>query len=306
MGCCRARGRAGSARQSLPKPPHEGWHRAGEARSKALIYGQFGPLARVLLEGGCGLFCNRIYEQGMESALFVGLSQQMALADQMDVIANNIANASTPGFKGERMLFREYLMTDTDGQPVSYVEEAGLDTDYAEGGIAATGNPMDFAIRGEGFFAVATADGVRYTRAGHFELDADRRIVTGDGDPVLGENGQPLTLAAGDALLEVAHDGTISAESGAIGKFQIATFSSLDALTKSPGGLFESAEDPVPATSAEVHQGVIEESNVEPILEITRMLELVRAYQSAQRSNDTGHDLQRETIQTLLGTQQTA
>lgn len=242
----------------------------------------------------------------MESALYISLSQQMALSRQMDVIANNIANASTAAYKGERLMFRQYLTADVDGQPVSYVEEAGLHVDYGQGELTATNNPMDFAIKGDGFFVVETPDGPRYTRIGHFQVDGERRIVTGNGDPVLGDNDQPLTLNPGDALLEVAADGTVSAEGGPIGKFQVVAFENPEALMKAGDGLFESSEISVPALGAEIRQGVIEESNVEPILEITRMMDLVQAYQSARRSTDTEHDLQREAIRTLLSTEQTA
>jgi len=238
----------------------------------------------------------------MESVLSVNLSQLLALSDLMEVVANNIANANTTGFKGDRLTFREYLMQDPDSAEVSLVQEAGVYVDHAQGPATMTGGPFDFAIEGEGFFVLETPDGPRYTRAGHFQLDAERQIVSAEGFPVRGEGGQPLALASEDTVVEVSQDGTIAAESGVIGRLEIVRFENLDGLAKRGGGLFESAEEPVPVTEARILQGALEESNVQPVLEITSMIELVRQYQSAQRSNEMLHELQRQAVETLLST----
>ena len=218
----------------------------------------------------------------------------------MDVVANNIANASTTAFKGERMMFFEYLSTDETGQTVSMVEEAGLYRDDSQGVMQPTYNPLDLAIQNEGYFVVDTPDGPRYTRGGHFQLDAERNLVTQDGFKLQADDGKPFTFAAADSAIQVRQDGTVFAESGEIGVFRIVEFDQPGSLVKARGGLYSSDANPVDVETVHIEQGMLEASNVQPILQVTRMVEILRAYQSAQKLANTDHDMMRKTINEIL------
>lgn len=217
----------------------------------------------------------------MQNATYIALSSQMALQRQMDVVANNLANMSTPAFKGEEMLFSQYVVQPQRSVPLDYVEDSGTVRDMKQGPISKTGNPLDLAIEGQGWFAVQTPLGARYTRNGHFQLDANGQIVTGDGYPVLNDAGQPIVIPADSQGITVAEDGTISASVDSaqttLGKLQVVDFPAPQAVTPAANGLWVTDQTPQPAADAKLQQGMIEESNVQPIVEITRMLAVSRA-----------------------------
>ncbi len=238
----------------------------------------------------------------MENAALVALSRQMVLRRQMDVIANNIANVNTIGFKADRMLFATALRDIGNGQKAAFVRDIAVAHDYSDGPMAATGNPLDFAIRGDGFFQVETPDGIRYTRGGHFELDADGVLITSQGYPVLGDDGIPILTFPGDIELTVKADGTVSSESGEIGRLAVVQFDNVHKLRKEAGGLFDTDETPNEAEDASVVQGSVENSNVKPIIEMTQMIWVLRSYQSAQKLGDDHNRLMRQAISVLAGT----
>ena len=146
----------------------------------------------------------------MENASLIGLSRQTALRRQLDVIANNLANVNTPGFKAERMMFEEYLMPvanmemarQRDGN-MSYVQDLATIRDYAAGTLVQTENPLDVAIQGDGWFVVDTENGERYTRNGGFMLNAGGELVTSEGHPVMGEAG-PIVFGTEDVDIAIA------------------------------------------------------------------------------------------------------
>jgi flagellar basal-body rod protein FlgF len=218
----------------------------------------------------------------MQNATYIALSGQMAVQRQMDVIANNLANANTPGFKGEEMLFSQYLVEPRGtNNPLAYVEDAGTVRDLRQGPIAQTGNPLDLAISGQGYFPVQTPLGPRYTRNGHFQLDSQGRIVTTDGYPLIGAGGQPIVAAPGSRGITVAPDGTVSAgqagstQQATIGTVQVVDFAVPQAVTPAANGLWVTDQTPQPA-NATIQQGMIEDSNVQPVVELTRMLAISR------------------------------
>lgn len=229
----------------------------------------------------------------------------MVLRRQMDVIANNIANASTIGFKSERMLFNKYLRDIGDGQQVAFVTDAAVVHDPSEGALTPTGNPLDVAIKGSGYFEIDTPDGVRYTRGGHFRVDADGVLVSAGGHPLLGQDGSPLLTFPGDTEITIKADGTVSSESGELGELAVVTFENRWLLRKSGAGTFEAPDNvvPIPAVDADVIQGSLEESNVTPIVEMTRMISLLRSYQGAQKLADDQDQLMRRSIDVLANTQ---
>ncbi len=238
----------------------------------------------------------------MENALFIALSHQTTLRRQMDVIANNVANASTPAFKADRMLFVEELVTTGDGQQLTFVQDMGVARDTTEGSFTKTGNALDLAIHGGGYFVVETPFGDRFTQNGRFSLDADGRLVTSRGDPVSAEGGGPIILPLDARDIQVAPDGTVSTEIGIVGRLDLVRFEDEQALYKEGNSLYATDLAPQAAPNASILQGMVEESNVEPIIEITTMILALRAYQAAQRIIDSEQELQTETIATLTET----
>jgi flagellar basal-body rod protein FlgF len=237
----------------------------------------------------------------MKNAVYVSVSQQMVLRKQMEAIAQNIANVSTPAYKSERVLFEEYLVSAGDGTTVTYANDTGVKRDFTPGRLERTGNDLDIGFSGDGYFVVETADGNLYSRIGHFQLDNERNIVTGAGDKVLGEDGEPIALGAKATNVTIARDGTISSDAGPVGRIMVVTFEKEANLVKQGGGLFASNDVPIELEPEEtkLHQGMLESSNVDPILEMTRMIDVLRSYQSTQRLQQTDHDLQRRAIQDI-------
>jgi flagellar basal-body rod protein FlgF len=221
----------------------------------------------------------------------------------MDVIANNIANSSTPAFKVDRMLFIEELVTTDDGQELTFVKDAGVARDTTEGGFTNTGNDFDLAIHGGAYFVVDTPLGMRYTQNGRFSLDANSQLVTSQGDLVLAESGGPIVIPPDALGVEIAPDGTVSAKVSAknevVGRLDIVRFDDDQALEKTGNSLYATEIPSLPASGAVIVQGMVEESNVEPIIEITTMLHVLRAYEAAQRIIDTEEDLATQTMDTL-------
>ena len=221
----------------------------------------------------------------MQNALFVGVSSQMALQRELDVIANNMANVSTNGFKARNSRFQEFLMpvasADSFQKPdrrVSYVIDQGTALDLAQGPIEQTGNPLHVAVRGEAFLVVRTPNGDRYTRNGAFETDAQGTLVTSDGYPVQGEGG-PIQINPQETGLAIGPDGTVSTNLGIRGRVRLVTFANPQALTNEGANLYASRAQPQAAGLAgRLEAGALERSNVKPVIEMTRLMDVNRTY----------------------------
>ena len=235
----------------------------------------------------------------MENATYVGLSMQMALETGFDVIANNIANVNTTAYQAQEVMFTEYLANAAGSGEISYVYDVAVMRDVTPGPSMATGNPLDVAIVGEGYFMIETANGIRYTRNGSFRLDGDGQLVSAGGGAVLGEGDQPFFLTADETAITISRDGTVSTENGAIGRLRLVTFENEQEMVKVGDSLFTTEEPPLEATEAEVIQGMIEQSNVQAVLELTSMIEVSRAYQRAQQIIEAGDQLELSVIRTL-------
>lgn len=242
----------------------------------------------------------------MTNASYISISQQTVLRRQMDAIAQNLANANTPAFKSERILFEEYLFTGENGEPISYVQEAGLERDMQGGAIEPTGNDLDVALEGPGWLVLQTEDGPRYSRYGHFQLDDTRTLVTPSGDPVLNTDGDPIKLGKNDAKVTIGRDGSVAAGNKSLGRLMVVTFEDDEDLVKIGTGLFAAPEEVVPteleAEEVILQQGALEMSNVQPILEMTRMIDVLRSYQTAQRLSQAEHDLELQAIDEITAT----
>ncbi len=239
----------------------------------------------------------------MENSLTVALARQSVLGRQMDVIATNLANLETAGFKAENMIFTEHLEQTAEGEILSLVHDVGFVRDLSEGPMVGTQSPLDLAIHGQGYFAVETPDGERYTRHGVFQLDDSGQIVTTEGHPVLNSGGAPITVPLETSTITITRDGTVSADAEEIGKIKLVGFENPQALSKTGSGLYEAIDQT--ATSdpdSEVLQGMVESSNVKGVVEMTRMVDTVRSYQAAAKLADTEHQRILDAIDALVTT----
>jgi flagellar basal-body rod protein FlgF len=243
----------------------------------------------------------------MENPSYIALSHQMALRRQMDVIATNIANSSTPSFKAERLMFEEmvagkapYPASGGPRRGLSFVNEAGMLRDVTDGGMIQTGNTLDLAINGSGYFVVETPAGPRYTRNGNFRLDQDGRVVTSDGYALLDGQNRPIQVRPGETRIEISAKGAVTTETGEVGRIRVVAFEDEQALRKMGSGLYDTDQDPQPAgPGTDIRQGMVEGSNVKSVAEVTTMMEVLRRYQSAQKIIDSEHELHRRAIEKL-------
>lgn len=234
------------------------------------------------------------FVNAMDNAIYVGLSRQMLLQRELDITANNLANVDTVGFKFEDMLASADPQAPASSSggansPVVFVAGDGVARDYTQGSLTQTGSPLDLAIDGRGFFQISTDVGPRYTRDGRFRLDATGRLVTQDGDAVEGDGGD-IVLDPKKGPVAIAANGDVSQSGQTVGKVSIVTFDSLAALTKDGNNQYRNDSNlaPTPATSAQLRQGMLENSNVQPVVQITHLIEISRAYEAiSSMMNDT-------------------
>jgi flagellar basal-body rod protein FlgF len=240
----------------------------------------------------------------IENAQLIGLSRQIALQRQMDVVANNMANMTTTGFKAEQVLFEEYVMPvarDRDflraDQPLSFVQDWATIHDLSAGGMEQTGSDLDVALQGDGFFAVQTPSGDRWTRAGNFQLSSTGALVDSNGNPVLGEGG-PISFGPEETGILIGADGSVSSSAGAKGKLRLVEFDRPQALVREGSNLF-SGGTPRAAVNTRAIQGFVEGSNVSGISEMSEMIRVTRAYESIASLTQRQDDLRRSAIQRL-------
>jgi flagellar basal-body rod protein FlgF len=251
----------------------------------------------------------------MENALLIGLSRQMVLERQMDVVANNVANVNTNGFKADNSLFEQYLMPvarenrfNQQDRQVSFVNDRGTWRDMGAGSLEITNNPLDIAIDGNGFLAVQTAGGERYTRNGGLQINAQGQLITADGNLVLGDNG-PITFQQTDHDVSITPDGRVTVIEGSSstnaettrGTLRVVRFAQPQLLQKEGNNLFSAPAGvaAAPDTTSQIKQGVLEKSNVHAVVEITRMIQISRAYQQMATLLQQQSDLHKNAIQQL-------
>jgi flagellar basal-body rod protein FlgF len=237
----------------------------------------------------------------MENVSYIGLSQQMALKRQMDVAANNLANLDTPGFKAQSVLFLEYLNKPRGGgEFVAQVLDYASYRDLSAGALKQTYNDLDLALNGEGYFVVDTPEGPRYTRDGAFALNSQRQIVNKSGYPLLGDGGAPLEVQADASKITVVRGGVISTDKGEVGKIKVVGFENEQQMVEIGENLYDAAGlAETPVADPQVVQGALEGANVNPIVEMNRMVEILRLYQATQKMLMNDHERIRGTIQKL-------
>src|SRR5882757_5929773 len=255
--------------------------------------------------------------RSMENVALIGLSRQIALGRELEVVANNIANLNTTGYKADQAVFQEFLSpTASNGQfqsadrRMSYVHDRATWHDFRPGQIQTTGNPLDVAIDGDAFLVVQTPRGERCTRNGALQLNATGQLVTNEGYQVLGDGGA-ITFQNNDAKISIGEDGTIRVREGADtksdalrGKLRLVRFDQADRLKKDGSSLFAAPNGVQPQAvqppqRVRVMQGAIEQSNVRGVLEMSRMIEITRSYTAIAGLLQQHGDMRRNAIDKL-------
>jgi len=236
----------------------------------------------------------------MENSLYVGLSGQVALESKMAVIANNVANMATPGYKGQNAVFKEYI---SDQRRMK--EDVSLVYDYGQyqmtdpGPIKVTGNSLDVALVGPGFFGIQTPEGTQYTRAGNFSLNALGQLVNARGALVANAGGGVITIPSDAKYVSIDQTGAIYTDQGQVDKLMVSEFANYQKLDPQGNGLYKTDEAAKPATETKVLQGKLEGSNVSPVVEMTRMIDVSREYQAVQNMMQNEHERMRTMIQRM-------
>jgi flagellar basal-body rod protein FlgF len=242
----------------------------------------------------------------MDIVSSVAASRLVAQQRVMDVLADNIANASTVGFRAERVQFSDWLLRQRAAEAprgdrsVAFTQDRATWREQRTGTMTHTGNPFDLGITGDGYFTVRTPRGPRLTRDGRFGLLPDGTLANGAGQSVLDTNGRPIVLSTTDTQIAIAGDGTISSENGQLAKIGVVQPS--DPLQMTAEGSTQFRAD-TPATlmaSPGLVQGAIEDSNVQPVLEVTRMMDGLRQFQFVSQLIQAEHDRQQAAIDKLL------
>ena len=236
----------------------------------------------------------------MDNAGYTTLTRQSGLMQEMRIIANNIANASTTGFRSEGLMFAEHVKGLGPNVPSLSMAKASVrDTLMTQGTLSQTGGTFDLAIEGEGFFLVEAPQGQRLTRAGAFQPNENGDLVTPDGYAVLDAGGAPVFVPQGVGPIGISADGTISADGQPIG--QIGLFLPIDPtkMTRESGVMFDAVGGFEAAPEGRMMQGFLEDSNVNPILQISRMIEVQRAYELGQSFMDKEDERIRSVIESI-------
>lgn len=242
----------------------------------------------------------------MDNTSYVSLSLSAGMRRSLDIAANNMANAETVGFRQSQGVFEEYLHRAPGQEDVSYVIDQGTYSDTSQGALTQTGNPLDVAIQGDAWFSYQTPEGdIAYGRDGRFQQDAQGNLVTQAGYSVLDEGGAPVALPQTGGDLSISRDGTVRDENGgALANIGMMDVPNAEAYTRRGNGMLVAPEGvdtpaPTPTLTATMHQGFVEESNVEPLREMTRIMEIERAYGRSKKLTENSDELRQKTIRRL-------
>jgi flagellar basal-body rod protein FlgF len=229
-------------------------------------------------------------------------SGMRARMESLDLLANNIANAETGGYKVDREFYNLYISP--DALPADGAEPSSLPvieknyTDFSQGTLRETGNPLDFALEGAGFFEVATPAGAAYTRAGSFRLSSGGALITADGHLVLDNQSKPIALDPG-LPVSVSPSGMISQSGNAVAQLAIVNFGDPSSLQKQGNTLYRPADPKTPATPApaELRQGKLESSNLSPAESAVRLVGVMRQFEMLQRAMHIGAEMNRKAVE---------
>ncbi len=236
----------------------------------------------------------------MENTGYTTLTRQTGLANEMRIIANNIANMATTGYRQEGLMFSEYVAGLDQGQSISMAAGRIGTTSLVQGTLTQTGGALDLAIEGDGFFLVETPNGPRATRSGAFSQNAAGELVNAQGFRVLDAGEAPIFVPPNAAGLHIASDGTISADGRAVGQVGVFDVPDRLALRREDGVMFTSDDPFEVVLDPSLKQGFLESSNVDPVGQIARMIEVQRAYELGQSFLETESERARTALQTLF------
>lgn len=236
----------------------------------------------------------------MDNATYATLTRQSGLMQELQIVANNIANAATTGFRTEGAIFSEYVSSlGPDHPSLSMATARVASTLGVQGVLQETGAPFDLAIEGDGFFLIQTPDGQRLTRAGHFSPNENGDLVTADGYPVLDAGGAPVLVPIGVGPVSIGMDGTVSAAGQLVAQVGLVVPINQDKVIREGSTLFVAADGFDPLDNPRVLQGFLEASNVNPTQQIARMIEVQRAYELGQSFLDKEDERIRAVMQAL-------
>jgi flagellar basal-body rod protein FlgF len=234
----------------------------------------------------------------MDNSIYVALSRQTALFRDLDITANNIANVNTTGFQAEKLVFDDFLVDGGNHEKIAFTRDPMSYRDTRNGRVTQTGNTFDLAINGPGYFQIQTPLGTRYTKAGNFQINPAGELVTVDGYQVLGGDGAAVSIPAGTVSIDINGAGQIGSNGnqlGAVGVFEFANEQKLDRVGDT---MFKTDEPPLEAVKSRVMQGYVEDSNVNGVTEMVRLLQLQRSVGSTAKFIEVMYDLQRKTSST--------
>lgn len=235
----------------------------------------------------------------MENAGYTTLTRQRGLTREIQIVANNIANAATAGYRSEGLIFSEYVKPVTGGASYSMGQGNISNTVFDQGALTQTNNPFDLAIEGDGFFLVETPQGERLTRAGNFAPSANGDLVSADGLRVLDAGGAPIFVPPGQNV-SISADGTLSANGAPLGQIGIVQPLDRTDMIREDGVMFRTEAGIEPAQAARVLQGFVENSNVSPITQLARMIEVQRAYEMGQSFLEAEDERVRAALKALM------
>ena len=236
----------------------------------------------------------------MDLAGYVALTRQSGLAKELQSVANNIANLSTTGYRREGVIFAEEVEAlPVEGGSVAMTEARARYTDTLQGSLEETGGKLDLAIEGKGYFTVMTPGGERLTRAGAFTRNQDGTVVNMDGHPLLDEGGGEITIPFESRAVAVSADGTVSVDGAPAARIGLVDVADQTRLFREAGVLFRADGGTEPVEDGRIVQGFLEQSNVNPVAEMARMVEVQRAYEYGQKLMDQEDDRIRLVVRTL-------
>ena len=216
----------------------------------------------------------------MSNAVYAALTRQQGLMDEMQVVANNLANSSTTGYKSDRAVFAEFLANTGEDGGRSMGGLAGHAFELQQGALKLTGGQFDLAIQGDGYFTVQTPQGPRLTRAGHFQLSGDGTLVDAMGNSVMGVGGSPITIPPEISSVTISADGILSSGPDQFGQIGVVTPNG--DLLRDSNTYFSAPDGYTDISDPSIVQGALEQSNVSPVLEMARMIDVQRAYEAGQ------------------------
>lgn len=242
----------------------------------------------------------------MMNAQLVGLSREVALRRELDVIANNLANMNTTGFQAERMAFEDYLMPRAEAtafqhrdEGLSFVQDWATFRDTQSGARELTGNQLDVAVSPGGYLTVETEQGIRYTRNGSLQINDQGQLTTLQGDPLISLGGTPILFSPEDSDITITGGGQIITNAGVRGTLQLVSFANEQDLTQAGSNLYIAPQEADPDPDVRLVQGMLETSNVQPVREMSRMVEVQRAYEMQSNMIRTSDQMRQEAIRML-------